>query len=412
MDDLHFLHVLHTFPPHSYGGIETYVERLARAQIDDGFRVTILAGREGSDGREVGTPVVTEEDAEGLRVLRLRSLSNRGDDPTGDPELGALFTSLLHREHVGIVHVHHWHNLYFDLVGRARSAGVPAIVTLHDYFSTCPFFFRMRNGEICAAELPFETCVECVASETRLPVAVATSSLRERHRFLRGELEMASARLTLSGDQTRFLRQVPALRGLEFERLLLPEPDLRPEGSHEAPSASRLRIVSWGTLVPGKGMLTLVRACEALAEPERVEVHHHGRQVDAGHADELTQAARRTKLVLHGAFDRSALRRNFPCYDLAVFPTLFRETWGFVVDEAMALGLPVVVSDRGAPPERIGNRGVCFPAGDDRALRGLLERFLAEPPLLARLRAAAPPRGLSIAQHWAALRSCYERALG
>ncbi len=412
LGDPHVLHILHTFPPHSYGGIETYVERLARSQRDDGLHVTVLAGCEGPRGGGTGTPAFTEEDTQGLRVLRFPPSLNRYDDrPTVDAGLGALFASLLQREHVDIVHLHHWHNLSCDLVGRARSAGVPSIVTLHDYFSTCPFFFRMRNGEICAAEIPFDTCVECVASEIDAPTGTVESRLGERNRLLRAELEMASARLTLSDDQTRYLQQVPALQGLEFQRLLLPETDLQPQGSHETLSGGRLRIASWGTLVPGKGMLTLVQACEALAEPERVEVHHHGRQVDAGYVGELTQTARKARLVLHGAFDRSAMQRDFPSYDLAVFPTLFRETWGFVVDEAMALGLPVVVSDRGAPPERIGRRGVCFPAGDHHALRGLLERFLAEPLLLAELRAAAPPRGLSVARHWEELRSIYEQVL-
>ncbi len=412
MDDLHVLHVLHTFPPDSYGGIETYVERLARAQNDDGVHVTILAGCEGGGSHEVDTPVFLEQDVQGLRVLRIRSWLYGDGGWTIDPNLGDLFADLLQREQVEIVHVHHWHNLYCDLVGRARTAGVPAIVTLHDYFVICPLFFRVRNGEICLPDIPFETCVECVAHETDEPVAHVEAALRERNRFLRSELEAASARLTLSNDQTAYCRQVPALHGLELQPLLLPEPDLRPESSHQALSGGRLRVVSWGTLVPGKGMLTLVHACEALARPKDVEVHHYGRTVDAGLVAELNQAARRIKLVLHGAFDTATMRRDFPRYDLAVFPSLFKETWGYVVDEAMALGLPVVVSDRGAPRERLGGRGVYFPAGNVQALQVVIERFLAEPRSLAELRAGEPPRGLSIAKHWAELRDVYERALG
>ncbi|MGH7150679.1 MAG: hypothetical protein ACREIU_08280, partial [Planctomycetota bacterium] len=99
-------------------------------------------------------------------------------------------------------------------------------------------------------------------------------------------------------------------------------------------------------------------------------------------------------------------------YDLAVFPSFFLETHSFVVDEALDLGLPVLVSDRGAPRLRVGARGMVFPAGDARALRGILQGFLAEPPALERLRSGAPPPRVELEEHHAALREVYFQAAG
>jgi glycosyltransferase involved in cell wall biosynthesis len=55
------------------------------------------------------------------------------------------------------------------------------------------------------------------------------------------------------------------------------------------------------------------------------------------------------------------------------------------------MGLPVVVSARGAPPERIGSAGVAVAADDVAALRGAVERLLADPRQLCALADAPRP---------------------
>ena len=64
-----------------------------------------------------------------------------------------------------------------------------------------------------------------------------------------------------------------------------------------------------------------------------------------------------------------------------------RETWGVVVNEAMACGLPLVLSDRvGAAGDLLeaGGNGELVPAGDGRALSAALERLAASPELRQR----------------------------
>jgi glycosyltransferase involved in cell wall biosynthesis len=169
-----------------------------------------------------------------------------------------------------------------------------------------------------------------------------------------------------------------------------------------------LRLVSWGSLVRGKGLHVAVQAAELLGSPQRVSIDHFGRVLDSVHARDLQQLARRVRLRLHGAYGEHDMAVAFPAFDLAVFPSLFLETHGMVVDEAMALGLPVVVSDRGAPPARIGARGRVFPPGNAAALAAILQEFLDRPELLLAMRAAAPPPAPTMAEHCAALRGLYE----
>ncbi len=67
--------------------------------------------------------------------------------------------------------------------------------------------------------------------------------------------------------------------------------------------------------------------------------------------------------------------------DAIVLPSDGRETWGLVVNEAMACGLPAIVSDAvGCAPDLIdeGETGYAFPMGDPRALGERLVRLRAD----------------------------------
>ena len=81
----------------------------------------------------------------------------------------------------------------------------------------------------------------------------------------------------------------------------------------------------------------------------------------------------------------------YPGIDLLVVPSRAHESFCNVVMEAASLGVPSIVADRGALPERIGNGryGWCFPAGDDSALAGLLDNCATDPQRVRRIGVAA-----------------------
>jgi glycosyltransferase involved in cell wall biosynthesis len=74
------------------------------------------------------------------------------------------------------------------------------------------------------------------------------------------------------------------------------------------------------------------------------------------------------------------------------------ETYGMVVAEALARGLPVVAADVGGLTEALGNGadgirpGLLVPPDDPGALAAAVRRWLGDPELRRRLRAAARER--------------------
>jgi glycosyltransferase involved in cell wall biosynthesis len=446
---LRILHVLHSFPPYSRGGTERYVEQLARAQLARGAEVSVLhavdpalasqavdsavlprtvageaavdAGTSRAAADRGGDAFARIEEArfDGLRVLRVPQAPLHAGRALIDPDLPGrreLLQRCFARERVDVVHVHHWHGLDLRLVSLARAAGSAAVVTLHDYFSSCARFFRVPDDEHpCPPDQTRAHCAACLERDAPGRYELVHTLLGARERVLHAELAGAGARIAVSEAQRRMLAAIPALAGLEFETARFPWAEL--PGSAAAPAmraadpARRLSIATWGGLVRGKGLHVLVAACAALPNPARVAVHHYGNVLDRDYADECLAAARGFELVLHGPYVAAELRQLIGAHDLAVFPSLFLETHGYTVDEALLLGLPVLVSARGAAPERIGTRGLVFPAGDSQALSTLLGELLVVPARLAALRTGRHEPPVTLDEHVVALEAVYARAL-
>ena len=81
-----------------------------------------------------------------------------------------------------------------------------------------------------------------------------------------------------------------------------------------------------------------------------------------------------------GFLNQSQIPRAYVASDVQVLPSDAGETWGLVINEGMACGLPAVVSDRvGCQKDLVlpGITGDVFPLGDVEALAACL-RSLAE----------------------------------
>jgi glycosyltransferase involved in cell wall biosynthesis len=70
---------------------------------------------------------------------------------------------------------------------------------------------------------------------------------------------------------------------------------------------------------------------------------------------------------------------------MLVLPS-FEEGFGLPALEAMALGVPVVASTRGALPEVVGDAGLLADPSDAGALCAALQRVLREPGLASQMR--------------------------
>jgi glycosyltransferase involved in cell wall biosynthesis len=97
------------------------------------------------------------------------------------------------------------------------------------------------------------------------------------------------------------------------------------------------------------------------------------------------------RVVFVGFHNQSELPGLYAASDVFVLPSA-QESWGLVVNEAMAAGLPVIVSDEvGAAPDLVEGKGtgIVFPCGDVNALAQALVTLIGSLDLRKTLGAAA-----------------------
>lgn len=411
---LRIVHLVHNFPPEFVGGTEAYVLALAEVQQRAGHYVVVVCGS------ETGGPAVAATEVGGVPVRRLHH------DPAIErysvffqvPRLADAVATELALASPDVVHVHHWMNLGVRLVEIAKDVvterGRPrVVVSLHDFFAVCARFFLIRpDGHFCGDDppVPRDRCVACCESEYAGDRSALEGELDERRTFFARELRAADVVLTPSARHAKYLQETGLLPedvtldplALGRLRALHPKPWVAdPDG--------KLRLAFFGNLAPVKGVPLLLAAVCELPEPERsrVRVIVLGKATDPMAASEVAAYQDRIDLVREDGYDRSRLERLAAEADVAVFPGTAAETYSLVVDEALALGLPVVVSDRGAAAERAGDAGLVVATGDVAALTATIRRLLREPDLLDRLRAAVGSRVFTIEDHARALHVRY-----
>lgn len=241
--------------------------------------------------------------------------------------------------------------------GYARERGIPVVASFHTHFVS---YFRYygfpaleRFGWWMLRRF-YERCARVYAP--------STSIIRELEAHGIGNLELWSRGIDLRRFGPRF--RDPALRA-----------------SLGADAGTPLLLLV-SRLVKEKDMADLVAVHHVLRE--RGVGHRLALVGDGPMRAELEAALPDAHFAGHQGGE--ALARWYASADVFVFPST-TETFGNVVQEALASGLPAVVVDRGGPPDQIepGVNGYVARANDPADLADRLEPLLRDAELRARM---------------------------
>lgn len=384
-------------PAEFLGGTERVVQAMVRARIRRGEEIAIFAGSE-----RFAPEGATESRGEpGMAVHRILRLPHE----TGDIFLRDRVRSELERfmdaMQPEIVEWHHGATLSFDLVRTAVNKGAKVIMFLHDLWVSCPRFFRIPPAGIqCPIGTDRSSCTPCAQRDLPWPAPDVTNWISRYEDAARAELCAADIRIAPSHSHADTLQHY--FSDIDLNLKVVPhgllEYDLpAPPRRESAQIPGILRIAHFGNLVAEKGLEDLADALGMLRHPDRVTLELHGEELNAGIIDKMRARAGSVVINYHGSYGsfRNIYDSVVNC-DLAVFPSRAPESYGLVVDEALAAGLPVFVSNRGALRERVGAAGEVLPACDPAALSRAIERAALDESFLRGMRAAVPVRRRTI----------------
>lgn len=160
------------------------------------------------------------------------------------------------------------------------------------------------------------------------------------------------------------------------------------------------RILALGSLTPTKDQLTLVAALEGVADLAWTAHLVGSETVDPRYVLRLRaaidSAGLDNRVVVVGARIETQLAAEWSAADLLVHPSR-SETYGIVVLEALARGIPAIVSAGTGAVEPLGAgrtpqaklAGTAIPPAQPAALASVLRRWLTDPVLAQSWRAAA-----------------------
>jgi glycosyltransferase involved in cell wall biosynthesis len=218
-----------------------------------------------------------------------------------------------------------------------------------------------------ANTLCFEAMARC--ARERVPYFVLAESFTPR-RSVRGLVRDCVYRYLLRRVAGVFALSSACAR--DFMRVGVPRERIYP-GMYPGPSSGReydegdtKRVVFVGRVVHTKGLDLLVRAVGELlrkGQAVRLEIVGTG---DALGAIRASAQALGVEIVEHGSVSSERVREILTHAGALVVPTRFWEGWGYVVNEAIACGVPVVASDVVAARELIvgGRTGAVFRSED------------------------------------------------
>jgi glycosyltransferase involved in cell wall biosynthesis len=149
----------------------------------------------------------------------------------------------------------------------------------------------------------------------------------------------------------------------------------------------QLAIVFSAKLVERKDPMTLLRAFAGMRHREQAALIFLGDGVLRPQLEAFIRENNLRNVHLAGFINQADLPRFYAASDVFVLPSTY-EPRGAVINEAMACGLPVIVTDRcGSIGDivREGENAFVFPAGSDAVLASMLDRLAAGPALRTRM---------------------------
>ena len=343
--------ILHITETGGYGGAESVLLELATRLPRDRYSTSVVLGRNAwlaQKLQEAGIP---------SHVMKPR----RGFDLR--PVLG--LARLIRRQGVSLVHSHMFRSGVVGCIA-ARIAGIPSVITYH---GVCDIEGTRRR---LLARVLGNIASRVVTVSDYLRSALLSSSLTDSKRVvtIRNGVDLGPFATGSDGCRSRVRAEL---------------------GIGEAPL-----LGSVGGLRAVKGHEYLIRALpEVMLSEPGVRLLLVG---DGPSRGDLERTAQKLGLAdrVHFLGFRSDVPRVLNALDCFVLPSL-SEGLSIATMEAMAAGLPVIVTDSGGPSELVsdGESGLVVPPGDPQPIAQAVLAVLQDHDIARRLGAAARRRAAS-----------------
>ena len=373
------LHYALGFPPYRSGGLTKFCVDLMVQQAKEGHIIAMLwPGQMGFVNKRHKDVKLENESIQSFEVVNPLPISF----DEGITDIAAftknaekkVYERLLDIFQADVIHVHTLMGIHKSFLEAAKDKKIRLIFTTHDFFPICPKVTMFRQGAVCDSAQTCEKCGVCNITALNLrkmkilqsPIyrklkdLAIVKRLRNQHR----DKYLSESAINQSLNPVRTADDYKRLRNFYYSLLKMMDmihynsrvaktvyesffcfsnscvigithSDIKDNRKKKEYSSDKLRIRYLGPQSGAKGYFLLKKALDKLWNERQdfcLDVHF----IPLEMTPYISVHDRYSYVELKGIFDKT---------DILVVPSIWYETFGFTVLEALSYGVPVIMSE-------------------------------------------------------------------
>lgn len=376
------LHYALGFPPYRTGGMTKFCMDIMSEQNRLGHKVSLLwPGRMNLINKSVRIKKHKHQNAIGSYEI-INPLPISYDEGIIDIQKFCkacdknVYNKLLCKLNPNVIHIHTFMGIHKEFLEAAQELNIKIVFTIHDFFALCPKVTMFYDGKICKQVKSCEQCPQCNLTALSmskiyllqhplyrlLKNSVLIKKLRKRHRdqYLSGKnrTHVYGTSVATSPEDYRALRNyygsmvklinvlhanstvtknifTKIYKTTKVEIISISHINIQDHRRRKDFSKDKLRITYLGPASRGKGYFLLKKALDKLWKENQQFLLNIFFEPET----------KSPYMVSHGRYRYSDLEGIFEKTDVLIAPSIWYETFGYTVLEALSYGVPVIVSD-------------------------------------------------------------------
>lgn len=419
---MRILHYALGFPPYRSGGMTAFCMGLMKSQVQQGNQVGMLwPGRmkilnkksnvkrlqsvQGVENFELINPLPVSLD-EGISDIEEYTKSADID----------VYIEFFKQYQPDVIHIHTLMGLHKEMIEAAKKLEIKTFFTTHDYFGICPKVTLFRNGHACENDRGCSECCNCNVSALSLSKikimqsvmyrilkdSLAVRVVRKRHRaqFFEKSLDVdfQNTREPKNEVDGNKVSEYKKLRGFYLQ--ILEMIDCIHFNSHlseevytryvrfadtETISITHSAIKNQKKLKSFQGKLKIAYLAQPKQEKGFYWLNRCLEQMwkEGKHNFELHMFSpvnfKTEYIKSHSPYNYAELQEIMNQIDIVVVPSLWYETFGFTVLEALSYGVPVIITENVGAKDLLERYGeYILEPGNEEQLKTAIESLTPE----------------------------------
>lgn len=325
------------------------------------------------------------------------------------------YKDILKRINPDCIHVHTLMGMHKSFLEVAKELKIKLIFTPHDYFGLCPKLTFYNNNKVCNQDQKCQNCTVCneKALDLRkiyllqhpcyrvLKNSALVKFLRKKHRqsfFENSEENLQNNNLPDKNNfenyidlRNYYIDMIRLFDVIHFNSSLTKEiyqkyvklenfkvinithGEIKDNRKIKKVNKEKVRIAYMASTKPYKGFYLLLKA---LDEIWNEDIFDFNLNVFA----ETNE--KRAYMNVKGSYNINELKSIFEETDILIVPSIWYETYGFTVLEAISNGVPVIVTNNVGAKDIIGKAGIVIEPNNYETIKEAIKHIINNKELL------------------------------